>query len=405
MINPLAFYWIYPADMRLPWSALTVVLALVALLALAIGIGLSVFLVQRVWRIRWKETAERLYLHLRNNGNQPTALQISAVSPDGQLCFGYTLDGAALTPTTGSYIREEPIPQAAKTAALTAVAPAASPVAATAASPQQPSRAGAAPDNGKQPAQAPKAAQAAQTAVATATQAESKANAMFDIAGIFALILSTLGSLLPGSAGRAFSQKSAEVKNTVASARYKVNTPMSKVRQAQRLHDQVDTLQTDVKAQVPGRPAKGAAVQTAAPSPEAAGPAQTAPAAAPLATQAVAQAAAPTQPLRLAPHRETFASQVVQLPPMPPETGLTLELRVGPRNPYRSGEYTFWLLTQTVEPIHQPEPEKTVRRVKVRRLPLVYGALSVVLSGIAILFNAAWVAALVLWLARLSGTL
>ncbi len=391
----------YP-PIYLPQDLLLGVLGLAGLLIVVIGLWLTIALVKRVWRIRWKTMVERRYLHLRNNGNLPATLQISAISLDGQLNFGYVLEGAALTPTISTYTREAPVPQGQITPVVDVIAPAA-PISPTTSAPMQPVNPGSATN--PSPAvtgSAEKPAAMAANAAKTASAVEGKTNSVFGLVGVFAMVLGTLGALLPGDLGKAILQKSTELQQSVAKARFKTQAPVQKVKQVKRLRDQTTMLQEDLKGQVPNSAQVVQANQATKPQSE---PEAQLDSATPGATRVASLEPKRTHTTyslpRSAVRREVFACQTVLLPPLPPEASLTVELDIEARNLYHKGEHTFWLLNQTVAPVFQPEPEKTVQRVKVQQLPFIYWFLSVLLSVSIVIFNAAWVGALVYFLARL----
>jgi hypothetical protein len=363
---------------------LACVLAGIAALALAYGF------VRLIWRIRWRSQTVTRYIHLNNQGNLHSDLNLGAYSPARNLKFSYLLDGAVLpvrkcagTPVPpANPVQHQPQPAAAPAAMPASAAPAAGSAAAPV-----PAR-----------SQAKGAASGAGAAVASAQQTAGKVSG---IAALFIDIVGTLGSLIPGSTGEALKQKSLEMQRSKAMIKSKGQAPAMKIKQMEHLKDSVGDLGDEVGKKQPAGAAPAPAGQAATQSAVAA--------AAPADGPAAALRAQPAQPVQPppppAPPRvpEMPCPEYVQLPAIAPGSSLRLALRVSPSNLYYEGESYFWVFTRPQNatdllPAEAMLPQKTVQSITYAGIPLGFHVLSILLSFAAVIANGVWFYYFVRWL-------
>ncbi len=364
---------------------LACVLAGVVALALAYG------LVRLIWRIRWRSQTETRYIHLSNQGNLRSDLNLGAYSPARNLKFSYLLDGAVLpvrkcagTPVQAvSPVQPPPVQQQA---AVAPSAPAASAAPAAATSPAAPAK-----------SQAKDAASAAGAAVASAQETAGKVSG---ITALFIDIVGTLGSLIPGPTGQALKQRSMDLQRSKSMIKSKGLAPAMKIKQMEHLKDSVGDLGDEVGKKKPAGlapvPSGQAYTQPVA--------ATAAPAGGPTAASR-AQTAQPVQPppppVPVVP--EMPCPEYIQLPAIAPGSSLRLALRVSPSNLYYQGESFFWVFTRPQSatdllPAEAMQPQKTVQSITYTGIPLAFHVLSILLSFAAVIANGVWFFYLVRWL-------
>jgi hypothetical protein len=354
-----------------------------------VALALAYILVRLVWRIRWRSQTVTRYVHLNNQGNLRSDLNLGAYSPSRNLKFTYLLDGAVLPVRKGAGAPVQPAAPAPSVPApqQTAAAPA------TPAAAAQPAATAATPASSK--TQANDAASTAGAAFATAQETAGKASG---IAAILIDIVGTLGSLIPGSAGQALKQKSLDMQRTKSQVKSKALAPALKVKQARHLKETVG----DLGDEVGKKPAAGAA-------PARAKQGMTQPAAvsaAPIGGTAPSRAAQPVQPPLPPPPPqvpEMPCPDYVQLPAIRPGSSLRLALQVSPANLYYKGESYFWVFTRPQNasdllPAEALQPQKTVQSITYSGIPLAFHVLSILLSFAVVIGNGVWVYYFVRWL-------
>jgi hypothetical protein len=354
-----------------------------------VALALAYLLVRLVWRIRWRSQSVTRYIHLSNQGNLRSDLNLGAYSPSRNLKFTYLLDGAVLPVRKGAGAPVQPaaplpsVPAPQQTTAAPAAPAAAVQTAATAAAPT-PSK-----------AQANGSASTAGAAVATAQETAGKASG---IAAILIDIVGTLGGLIPGSAGQALKQKSLEMQRSKSQIKNKALAPALKVKQAKHLKETVG----DLGDEVGKKPAAGAA-------PARVNQGMTQPAAvsaAPTGEAASSHAAQPVQPPLPPPPPqvpEMPCPEYVQLPAITPGSSLRLVVQVSPSNLYYKGESYFWVFTRPQSasdwlPAEALQPQKTVQSITYPGIPLAFHVLSILLSFAVVIGNGVWFFYFVRWL-------
>ena len=103
----------------------------------------------------------------------------------------------------------------------------------------------------------------------------------------------------------------------------------------------------------------------------------------------------PTKPkkVKAPPPPEPFMPAYIKIPAIEPASSLTVELQLKPVNPYRGGEFTYWVLTHQPTKIVLPSngSEKSVRKVTIRPRLWIFWVLSLLLSVLAVILSAALV--------------
>ena len=342
---------------------------LLALLAAAAAIGaaiwFSVFLIRRIEKVVWRRQTVVRHLRFQNSGNVPGVIQFAAVVAADDLSFQYLLDGRPLALQTVP----PPEPEVA-----TIVTQPASPV-------EAPSPAAGA----VQPGTAPELPGGKKAAVAKAKAAKAETKKVLGKGRAVVSILGTLGGLIPGEWGKALKDRSTALQADVQKAGQAIEMPEVKLQAAKSPQGQVQSLGAARPAPQAGQPAVAAAAEWPAPG-----------AAAGATPMPVAAKVRPPSPF----------TSYIQTPAIPPEGELVVELRIEPRERYRTAEYTYWLLSSQVEqeatPAGQPlDVQRALQSVRVKGLSGGYLLLTFLLDTAVLCLNALWVVYFIDWLSRL----
>jgi hypothetical protein len=372
----------------IPWQR-GLAFFLLCLVALAASIYLSVALILWIWRIRWKPQVVDTPIEFENNGNVPCVLQIGAVSPDQKIKFKYFIGGAALP--VEPFTDPTP-PRTAKPR------PAAQP---------QPKPAAQAQPQSQVVAAAPVQAGAEKPALNVgekASNAKAGAKKTIGIIILFADILGTLGSLIPGDVGKSFAAQAKKIKAARTAAMDKLTVPMQKMNQAQLLETQVNQLQDKSGVKPPpitgGRPS---VPYTPDPETPVVLVPQTASAAAGSADAPAQEPKAVSVPA-FTPDR--LFTSCVNLPVIKPAEKLNLLLRIEPENQYRSGEFTYWFFTRQLElagfsPADPLKLTKNSQTIIFNRASPLYRLLTVALAALVLAINGLWLVLFIITLLQL----
>ncbi len=350
-------------------------IVLLALLAAAGAVGaaiwLAVFLIRRIEKVVWRRQTVVRRLRFQNSGNVPGVIQFVAAAASEDLSFRYLLDGQPLSLHSAPPL-EPAVPQHA------ASQPVPSPEV-------PPAAAGAA-----QPAPAAPGMKDAAAAKAKAVKAESKK--VLGKSRIVVSILGTLGGLIPGEFGKSLKDRSTALQNEVQKAGQAIEMPEVKLQAAKSLQGQVQSLGPAKPVPQPGQPAAaGAPAPTLAVGAPAAG------------AEGVPPAAAAERPR---PRPASPLASYVQTPAIPPENALVVELRIEPRERYRTADYSYWLLSCQVEQESTPAAQplvlhRTQQSLRVKGLPWGYLVLTFVLDTAVLCLNGLWVLLFIDWLTKL----
>ncbi len=371
MGNLFSFYFLPVLPAWLPAALAN----LAILLALGIAILVGAVLIRGILRIHWKLLTETRQVRIVNSGNVLGIFQIHALSEKNDLTFRYLVNGVPLAVTV------LPKPAARTNGEQIAAAPRQSvPAASGATSAPQPAAAGpqaALPDDAtkKQLAEAAK-------------KAKGKGQAALGIGRIIIGILGTLGSLVPGEWGKTLKAKSAEMQLTSQDIGAKMQIPEQQMQLADSLKGQVGHLKSATGLQKPEDALQAAqAAGTPALQPEIGHPVETG-------------VEEPVDEDKLYEYVETAA--------VPPEQMVAIELRIDPRDPYRTEDYPIRLIARQVPQAKTPAPEKIPNTVIDQVIPihgisLLYKALTALLIVVAVAVNIYWVIVFMQWLAGLVG--
>ncbi len=351
-----------------PWWVVLLTL-LAAAGAIGSAIWLAAFLIRRIEKVVWRRQAVVRHLNFQNRGNVPGVVQFAAAAAAEDLSFRYLLDGRPLllqtTPPPAPEVPQSPVLQASPSMEV-------SPAAVDAAQ------------------AAPAAPGIKDAAAARAKAAKAGSKKVLGKGRVVISILGTLGGLIPGEWGKSLKDRSTALQNEVQKAGQAIEMPEVKLKAAQSLQGQVQSLGPARPAAQPGQPA---AVAAPAPSLNVGAPA-------PGVEEAHSAPAAPR------PGPASPLASYVQTPAIPPEGELVVELRIEPRDRYRTADYTFWLLSCQVEQEsalagRSLEVQRTRLMVRVKGLSWIFLLLTFVLDTAVLCLNGLWVVLFIDWLSRL----
>lgn len=356
MINNLLgkFFGLLPG-----WLSILIALA-VSLLAIILAALLGYILVRAVLRIRWESQTAKRFIRIDNQGNVTGKFLLRVDGPQEELKFQCLLDG-------------KPLPDAP--AAPKAVSPQHN-------LPAQPARnsntvqlvvdPGAAHSDGD--------SKAKQKLTESSDKAKEKSKKVLGLGRLFSSIFGTLGSLLPGSLGESFKEKSADLQKTTQDASAKMQIPDQKLKSAEHLKGQVKQLNPNAQGE------KAAPVQNPIEP-----PAGSTHSAAPASVDV--SAGAPNLPVGIP------AGFLKTTPVISPGESLYIELLMDPRHPYHTGEYSFAVgVHQQATPEGNQTESISRGRVMIWGLSPIYWVLSFLMILCAVLLNGTWAFLFVSWL-------
>jgi len=357
-------------------TGLSIAIAAGAIVAILIAYGM----IRLIWRIQWKPQTIKHYVHLRNQGNVPSRMELGAYSPGRNLKFVYRVDGEVLTVMKAAAdpaAARQPLRRGdgAVDAAAAAKTPADVRITAS------------------QPSTIPAVREKENKVGEAAAGAQEKVQKVSGITTLVIDILGTLGSLIPGSLGDSLKQQSTRLQAQKAAIKAKGQAPARALKQAQHLKESAGELKGEVGP-------SGQPVTQAAATPPQAGIMPVSPATSGSASSPEPDAGGHRQQPPTS--RPLPCPGYVHLPALSPAGSLRLELHITPANPYYKGESVYWVLTQPrempeVAPLEARQPRKFVREVTFSGLPESYRLLSVLLSAGAVIGNGAWLYYFIRW--------
>jgi hypothetical protein len=360
-----------------------------SLLALLMALVISFLLIRLCIRIGQRVLTVWHRVTVANQGNVRGIFRIQAVSAEKGLNFQfYYLDKALPLMSIPEPVVQPPQPAASKT--IRRKVSAARPTVETTETNLK---------TGEQ--KTPPAGSLKDGVKKSAEETKKKAEGGLGKVRMFSSLLGTLGSLLPGSLGETFKEKSITLQGEAQSASSTIELPEEKLRMAQAAQKQAKNLKPGQSAPAP--------VEQKPPVPEARSSnlnaqvesRQVISAAAVQAASVPPVAPAPTPTLAKKGSGETF----VQSPQVPPDSSLELDLKIDPLHRFRTHEYAYWVsIVQCVD--DQAAADQPLEAVRIPNSVLIKGisplfrVLSIFLSLVVIAVNGLWVILFTHWLTR-----
>ena len=335
--------------------------------AVLLAVLLTFFLIKAVFKIRWEDPILRKKISIRNNGNLINYFRFRAEADKKRtLSFRFLADGRNLPLETVEKVEIEEIVQPLKN--KTAQTQGKISPAATQAAAPDPKANG---QDKKKFEGAKKAQEGAKGAVAKGRQAAG--------------LMGTLGSLVPGEAGKALKSQSAALQATTQDAGYAVSLPDQKLTEIKSVKAQANNLTPGKKA-----PQKNALPADSNPGAEMV-----------TSTEMEMAEEEPEQEIRTI--RRVKNAKFAVSPPVFPGKELKVELAITPRNYYRSRNYDYSIeveqLLQVGDELELYKEEKLLNQTaKIFRFSFVFRAISFLFSLIIAGLNLTWLIIFIRWI-------
>jgi hypothetical protein len=203
---------------------------------------------------------------------------------------------------------------------------------------------------------------------------------------LFSGIIGTLGSLIPGSAGRSLKLKSTEMQKTMQDVDTKMQMPEQKLKSVDHLKGQVNQINPGSKDSKP-EANRSEPVSVA-----------------PQYSQSKIQPQASIVTGKIIKEENTLISTgYLQTLPLAPEKEHVLEVSLKPIHRYRSGDYTLEVLVRQEQ--HEKffsdlTETKVLGKILIQRLSPVFWILSFLMVLSVVVVNATWAVLFINWMAN-----
>jgi len=339
-----------------------------AIITLFLSILFSFLLIRSILRIKWKSQTVKKFIEITNEGNVTEKFFLKIIIPQTDLKYECFLDGNRLLEASPVKVLKATVTSEDNERATPSY------MAQNSSKSISTSQTAVADQNDKK-----KLADSAD-----ALQKKSKKGTTF--IRLISGIIGTLGSLLPGSAGRSLKQKSTEMQKSMQAVDNKMQMPEQKLKSMDHLKGQVGQLNPGAKDTKPAVNQSGS-------------------------TSVVHDNSQDPIKSQVNLNNEKISSEeylmistgYLQTPTLVPEKDHILEVCLDPIHHYRSGDYTLEVL---VRQEHQDkaftdlEEKKVLKKVLIKRLSSVFWILSFLMVLSVIVINATWAVLLINWMAN-----
>ncbi len=339
-----------------------------ALLALILSILLSFLLIRSILRIPWKLQTVKKFLKIENEGNVSEKFFLKIIVPQNELKVECYLDGYELPDAPPMAVKKlaTSIETHDKVDPLLVTQDVS-----TAVKVEQTATVN--PEDKKKLAD-----------LAEALKKKSKKGMGF--VRLFSGIIGTLGSLIPGSAGRSLKLKSTDMQKRMQDVDTKMQMPEQKLKSVDHLKGQVNQVNPGSKGSKPE--ANRSEPFSVAPQ----------------------YSLAETQPQPSGAIRKVIQEEDIlistgymQTPPLAPDNEHVLEVSFKPVHRYRTGDYTLEVLVK----LDQPEKffsdlaeTKVLGKILIQRLSPVFWILSFFMVLSVVVVNTTWAVLFINWIAK-----
>jgi hypothetical protein len=339
-----------------------------ALLALVLAILLSFLLIRAILRIPWKPQTVKKFLKIENEGNVSEKFFLKIIVPQDDIKIECCLDGYALPVAPPMAVKKSvtSIETFNKVDALLITRDDSTPVKVAQTAPVN-------PEDKKKLADS-----------AEALKKKSKKGMGF--VRLFSGIIGTLGSLIPGSAGRSLKQKSTDMQKRMQDVDTKMQMPEQKLKSVDHLKGQMNQIKPGSKDNKPeanqSEPFSVASQYSLA---------ETQP-----------QAAVATGKI-ITEEDVLVSTGYLQTPPLTPDNEHVLEVSCKPVHRYRSGDYTLEVLVRQDQPekiFSDLSETKVLGKILIQRLSPIFWILSFFMVLSVVVVNTTWAVLFINWMAK-----
>ena len=350
-----------------------------SLLALLLAILISFVLIRIILKIRWKSQTVRKIIRVINHGNVNENFLVRFTLPKEELNYQCLLEGVPLqkSDTVERIILEKHEEETSQAQVATLSSTNVSPVSST----ENQSVSKSEHPNEKEDAK--------KKLVESANKAKEKSKKGLGFLRLVSGILSSFGSLIPGSVGQSLKEKSGEIQKTSQDASTKMQMPEQKLRSVDQLKGQVKQISPKEKEQ--NKPSAGKISATNEPIQ--------------VSEKALANKTLVSSITTTMEYREVSLSNYLETPALKPGDTFNLELSIDPIHPYRTAEYFVEIFVRQMDSKNEllkeePSDTKTNFIFSIAGLSPIFWILSFLLVLSTVVINSTWAILFISWLAR-----
>jgi len=350
-----------------------------SLLALVLAILISFVLIRIILKIKWKSQTVRKIIRIINEGNVNEKFLVRFNLPKEELNYQCSLEGVPLQKSDAVERiilknHEEGIPRAQiSTLSSTNVSPVSSTENQSVSKTEHPNE----KDDDKKKLEE------------SANKAKEKSKKGLGFLRLVSGILSSFGSLIPGSVGRSLKEKSGELQKTSQDASTKMQMPEQKLRSVDQLKGQVKQISPQEKEQ--NKPSSGKVSATKEPIRGS--------------ERALADNSLASSISTSVAFREVSLANYLETPALKPGDTFNLELSIDPLHPYRTAEYFIEVFVRQMDSKNEllneeSSDSKTNFIFSIAGLSPIFWILSFLLVLSTVVINSTWTILFISWLAR-----
>lgn len=345
-----------------------------SLLALLIALLITILLIRLILKIKWKSQTVRRYIRIRNDGNVNERFLLRFNLPEDAFTYHCSLEGRKLTKS--DLVQKELIVNTVSSISLTS---------------SQAQKSTYTPDSSQievQKKQVKEKDETKKKLEESANKAKDKSKKGLGFLRLVSGIFGSLGSLIPGSVGKSFKEKSGELQKTTQTASTKMQMPEQKLRSVEQLKGQVNQVNPKGKSQK-DMPAKTIQSNNQ------------------ILTENVNKVAAETAKIQKeeALYHEIALSNYYETPSLCPGDHFNVELIMEPIHPYRTEKYSIEVFVRQVKNFGENFTKETSENksnfnFSIKGLSPIFWILSFLLVLCTVVINSTWTVLFISWLAR-----
>lgn len=346
-----------------------------SLLALVLAILISFVLIRIILKIKWKSQTVRKIIRIINEGNVNEKFLVRFNLPKEELNYRCLLEGV---PLQKSYAVERIMLEKHKEETPKAQV-------STSSSP-----AGSTENQSVSKSENPNEKEVAKKKLGeSANKAKEKSKKGLGFLRLVSGILSSFGSLIPGSVGRSLKEKSGELQKASQDASTKMQMPEQKLRSVDQLKGQVKQITPEEKEQ--NKPSEGKVLATNEPIQ--------------VSEKALVNKTPVSAITTSMEYREVSLANYLETPALKPGDTFNLELSIDPLHPYRTAEYFIEVFVRQMDSKNkllneESSDSKSNFIFSIAGLSPIFWILSFLLVLSTVVINSTWTILFISWLAR-----
>jgi len=350
-----------------------------SLLALVLAILISFVLIRIILKIKWKSQTVRRIIRVINRGNVNEKFLVRFNLPKDELNYQCSLEGVPLQKSNAveRIILEKHEEEVVNTQISTS-------------SSTNDSQASSSDNQSVSKSEHPNEKDDAKKKLEeSANKAKEKSKKGLGFLRLVSGILSSFGSLIPGSAGRSLKEKSGELQKASQDASTKMQMPEQKLRSVDQLKGQVNQISPKDKDQ--NKPSARKILTSNEPIQ--------------VSEKALANKTSVSSIKSSVEYREVSLANYLETPTLKPGDTFNLELSIDPLHPYRTSEYFIEVFVRQMDSKNEllneePSDIKTQFTFSIAGLSPIFWILSFLLVLSTVVINSTWAILFISWLAR-----